>query len=75
MTTFADVKNNAHKLLSKFQKGAINKDDLYAEGIALTCQFNELYDSLNEAQKAEAEDCEDMQDAGDLLTVIKHFAS
>ncbi|HAI3605643.1 TPA: hypothetical protein HJM91_004708 [Escherichia coli] len=70
MQNIEDVKNAAHKILAKFQTGKITKDELYAEGCALTIQFNELMDSAASDPTYYL-----AKDTASLLHVIKHFAT
>lgn len=70
MKTFTDIKAAASKLLAKYQTGNIDKDTLYAEGSALTIQFNELAGLF-----ADPGIEPDAEDAADFLRLIRDFAT
>lgn len=64
------VKNEAHKIITKFQTGKLTKDDLYVKGIELTRTFNELMDSAGSDPESSL-----AEDTASLLYVIKHFST
>lgn len=70
MKTFTDIKAAASKLLAQYQTGKIDKDTLYAEGAALTIQFNELAGLFVDAGIEP-----DAEDAADFLKLIRDFAT
>lgn len=65
----ADVKEEAHKVITQFQTGKITKLDLYAKGVELTLRFNALMD------KSESDPTYYLaEDTAEMLHVIKYIS-
>ncbi|EHI7918508.1 hypothetical protein J9M50_004134 [Salmonella enterica] len=57
MKTVLDIKNEAHKVLFKFQQGSINKEQLYIDGVSLALQFNEALKHHDDSNDVESTAC------------------